>query len=234
MTDAEPLVVDNTMGAALIGVIFAGIFLTLRVWRLSSHNVLLLFVIMVLVLSEFGGRTFASPSTNTNRPLLRISMHLFTIQALRLTTWAQLKQLKGLSMAVNILAALGDALIAGALCFFLQRSRTGFRKSDTMISKLLSSVVTRFAVYSNSVLATLNARQAIRELGEDDDDLSFSFRMRPMFSKTFESTFPTKTPQQLSSNVSLAILYENVDTKWADRTTEMREYLHQDRHKQAV
>ena len=31
-------------------------------------------------------------------------------------------------MTVNVLAAVADALIAGALCFFLQRSRTGFRK----------------------------------------------------------------------------------------------------------
>jgi hypothetical protein len=31
-------------------------------------------------------------------------------------------------MTVNVLAAVADALIAGALCFFLQRSRTGFKK----------------------------------------------------------------------------------------------------------
>lgn len=33
-------------------------------------------------------------------------------------------------MTVNLLAAVADALIAGALCFFLQRSRTGFKKYD--------------------------------------------------------------------------------------------------------
>jgi hypothetical protein len=37
-------------------------------------------------------------------------------------------------------------------------------------------------VYSNSVLATLNARQAIRELGEDSEDLSFS--LQPTFVKS--------------------------------------------------
>ena len=31
-------------------------------------------------------------------------------------------------------------------------------------------------VYSNSVLATLNARQSIRGLGEDSDELSFSLQ----------------------------------------------------------
>lgn len=38
------------------------------------------------------------------------------------------------------------------------------------------------AVYSNSVLATLNARQAIRELGEDSENLSFS--LQPTFLKS--------------------------------------------------
>ncbi|KAG5339360.1 hypothetical protein C0989_004602 [Termitomyces sp. Mn162] len=54
---------------------------------------------------------------------------------LKLKTWVQLEQLKGLSMVVNILAALGDGLIAGTLCYFLQRSRTGFKKSvDTILT----------------------------------------------------------------------------------------------------
>ncbi|KAG6847293.1 hypothetical protein H0H93_008986 [Arthromyces matolae] len=56
-----------------------------------------------------------------------------------------------------------------------------------------------FAVYSNSVLATLNARQSIRELGEDNDDLTFSFRMRPIFSKTFENI---DTSQQYDHGLS--------------------------------
>ncbi|KAG6896678.1 hypothetical protein C0992_006751 [Termitomyces sp. T32_za158] len=193
-------------------------------------------------------------STGTKLP------DIASLASLKLRTWVQLGQLKvrlisyvdiltalnaadrtrtlqWLSMAVNILAALGDALIAGALCFFLQRSRTGFRKSDTMIRKLImftvsTGVLTSICaiaslvsilvwpstliyaafyfclgrLYSNSVLATLNARQSIRELGEDSDELSFSFRMRPMFSKTFENVFSTK-PQQLNSNVSLFDLF---------------------------
>lgn len=39
-----------------------------------------------------------------------------------------------------------------------------------------------FSVYSNSVLATLNARQSIRELGEDSSD-DLLFTMQPTFSK---------------------------------------------------
>jgi hypothetical protein len=38
-------------------------------------------------------------------------------------------------MTVNVLAAVADALIAGALCFFLHRSRTGFKKYKPFLHK---------------------------------------------------------------------------------------------------
>jgi hypothetical protein len=44
------------------------------------------------------------------------------------------------------------------------------------------------AVYSNSVLATLNARIAIRGLGEDSDELSFSLQTA---TKSCQPTFNT-------------------------------------------
>ncbi|GLB33468.1 hypothetical protein LshimejAT787_0103520 [Lyophyllum shimeji] len=201
----NPEVLGNMVWSILLEVLFNAFigffvqgFLTLRVWRLSGGNVPLIVLTVSLVVAEFGCSV------------------AFTIHSMKLVTWEQLAELKGLSMAVNILAAVTDALIAGALCFFLHRSRTGFRKSDTMISKLImftvsTGVLTSICaiaslvsiivwgktliyvafyfslgrLYSNSVLATLNARQAIRELGEDDsDDLSFSFKMQPTLSKS--------------------------------------------------
>jgi hypothetical protein len=43
-------------------------------------------------------------------------------------------------------------------------------------------------VYSNSVLATLNARQSIRGLGEDSDELSFSLQSISKRQRTNNST----------------------------------------------
>ena len=40
-----------------------------------------------------------------------------------------------------------------------------------------------YAVYSNSVLATLNARQAIRELGDNSEDDDLLFTLQPTFLK---------------------------------------------------
>jgi hypothetical protein len=62
---------------------------------------------------------------------------IYVAKAIHMTTFAELGTLKPLSMSVNALAAAGDVLIAVFLCTLLQQSRTGFRRSDTMINKLI-------------------------------------------------------------------------------------------------
>lgn len=148
---------------------------------------------------------------------------------MRLQTWGELTRLKGLSITVNILAAVADILIAASLCYFLHRSRTGFKKSDTMISRLILFTVSTgmltsicavaslisiliwgqtliyvafyFSLgrlYSNSVLATLNARNGIRELGEDSDEMSFSLQN---FSKSGEGQVGSLRPTNISIKI---------------------------------
>ncbi|KAJ3922697.1 hypothetical protein F5877DRAFT_63860 [Lentinula edodes] len=215
--DEPHIIVDNTMGAAFIGVICAAslygvqdlwyikclaslllnrgasfskkdlvyfyvvtnfsnpteqaklvCFLTMRVWKMSNQNKPLTLLIVLFVLGELGCSV------------------AFTISSLKLVTWKDLTNLKSLSMTVNVLGAVSDVIIAAGLFYFLHRSRTGFKKSDTMISKLclrcgftavfwedvrsilaLSTVRTLMRiskVYSNSLLATLNARKGIRRV----------------------------------------------------------------------
>ncbi|KJA30047.1 hypothetical protein HYPSUDRAFT_126725, partial [Hypholoma sublateritium FD-334 SS-4] len=171
----NPHTLDDIVWSILLEVLFNGLigllvqgFLTLRVWRLSGKNTSLT---LLIVRANY---------SNNFRP------HELTDCRMQLKTWVELEQLKGLSMAVNLLGAITDVIIAVALFLFLHRSRTGFKKSDTMISKLiLASGHTLIYVsfyfclgrlYSNSVLATLNARQIIRDLGENSDELSFSLQ----------------------------------------------------------
>ncbi|KAJ3867678.1 hypothetical protein EV359DRAFT_61274 [Lentinula novae-zelandiae] len=124
------------------------------------------------------------------------------LRRLKLVTWKDLTSLKSLSMTVNVLGAVSDVIIAAGLFYFLHRSRTGFKKSDTMISKLiliwgktLIYVAFYFSLgrlYSNSLLATLNARKGIRGLNvEEGDNVSVSLqtfsnklRLRPMRNMT--------------------------------------------------
>ncbi|KAF9483932.1 hypothetical protein BDN70DRAFT_873049 [Pholiota conissans] len=214
----NPNVLDKIVWSILLEVLFNGLigllvqgFLALRVWRLSGNNLPLTVVVGCLVLAGFGCSV------------------AFTAQSMQLQTWAQLERLKGLSMAVNLLGAITDVLITAALFVFLQRSRTGFKKSDNMISKLIAftvstglltsvcavaSLISILAsghtliyvafyfslgrLYSNSVLATLNARQIIRGLGENSDELSFSLQ-------TISKTDQRNHNSARSTNISIKI-----------------------------
>ncbi|KAJ2933488.1 hypothetical protein H1R20_g3644, partial [Candolleomyces eurysporus] len=130
-------------------------FLTLRVWRLSNENTVLTATVAALVLAEFG------------------SSVAFTIKSMRLRTWADLAQLKGLSITVNIVGVVADILITGALFFFLHRSRTGFKRSDTMISRLiLFTVSTGFLTSLCAIGSLVSVSNVVYllEVGTDDEN----------------------------------------------------------------
>ena len=51
--------------------------------------------------------------------------------------------MKSLALTFNALTAVTDVAIALVLCYLLQQSRTGFRRSDTLITKLIIFTVNR-------------------------------------------------------------------------------------------
>ncbi|KAF7331775.1 hypothetical protein MKEN_00057400 [Mycena kentingensis (nom. inval.)] len=141
---ANPTALSQLVWSILLEVLFNGLiglivqgFLTMRVWRLSNRNVGLTLIAGSLVLAEFACSV------------------AFTIQSMKLETWQELGQLKPLSMTVNVLGAGGDFVIAMFLVFYLRRSRTGFRKSDSMISKLIIFSVSTGLLTSVCAIASL-------------------------------------------------------------------------------
>jgi hypothetical protein len=94
-------------------------FLATRLYRLSNKNWLATGSVMMLVIAQF------------------LVVLVYATKAIHFDTFAQVTSLKALSMSINVTAAAGDILIAVFLCYLLQRSRTGFRKSDTMIDQLI-------------------------------------------------------------------------------------------------
>lgn len=54
-----------------------------------------------------------------------------------LGTFARLTELFQLSRTVNILGMVSDVCIAGSLIWLLQSSRTGFKRSDSIINRLI-------------------------------------------------------------------------------------------------
>jgi len=152
-------------------------FYIYRIWRVSGRNTVLITPILVLTLGEFG------------------SVLAYTVKAMPLRDFSELKHLRSLSMTVNALAATTDLSIAGWLSYKLYRSRSGFQRSDHIIKKLIVFTVNTGALtsvcavlslititifpdtfiyicfffsmgrlYSNSLLATLNARQMLRDI----------------------------------------------------------------------
>ncbi|SJL15367.1 uncharacterized protein ARMOST_18860 [Armillaria ostoyae] len=167
-------------------------FLTLRVWRLSNRKILVTAIVALLVVAEFG-----------------CVIAFGTLALINVHTFAELATLKYLSISVNALAASGDVLIAGTLCLLLHRSRTGFQKKVLTRKQILFAVNTGLLtsicavaslisiltapntfiyiafffcvgrLYSNSLLATLNARKRIRIAAEginSSSEISFSLK----------------------------------------------------------
>ncbi|KAH7916690.1 hypothetical protein BJ138DRAFT_3602 [Hygrophoropsis aurantiaca] len=112
-------------------------FLAMRVYRLSQKSILATGSVMALVIGEF------------------VLVVVYVAKALHFETFAQLTTLKALSMSVNAVAAAGDVLIAIFLCWLLQNSRTGFRRSDTMINKLILFTINTGLLTSICAVASL-------------------------------------------------------------------------------
>ncbi|KAF9268234.1 hypothetical protein L218DRAFT_1054048 [Marasmius fiardii PR-910] len=167
---------------------------------------------------------------------------VFTAISLQLVTWEDLNHLKGLSNTINVLGVVSDVFIAGGLFYYLHNSRTGFKRSDTIISKLppvvskltvnkivfsvstglltsicaIASLISNLVwgdtliyvtfyfclgrLYSNSLLATLNARKSIRGETKDGDSSSYSLQ-------TFSvpRTRSHKVPRPPTANIAIKI-----------------------------
>ncbi|KAJ7228989.1 hypothetical protein GGX14DRAFT_692836 [Mycena pura] len=140
----NPEALSRLVWSILLEVLFNGLiglivqaFLTMRVWRMSNRNKALTAIVALLVVAEFGCSV------------------AFTVESMKLGTWKELGELKGLSMTVNVLGAVSDFVIAVILVFYLRRSRTGFKKSDTMITKLIVFSVSTGLLTSVCAIASL-------------------------------------------------------------------------------
>ncbi|KAJ3911942.1 hypothetical protein F5877DRAFT_85363 [Lentinula edodes] len=147
-------------------------FLTWRIWRLSS-NIWVTSIVVSLVLAEFG------------------CVVAFGIVGLvRMSTFAELAaDLRTLLIAANALAAAGDVLIASISAILLQKSKTGFQRHAYIFAPILAAPSTFIYIpfffcmgrlYTNSLLATLNARKMIRNAGDNaqitsGQNFTFSF-----------------------------------------------------------
>jgi hypothetical protein len=129
----------QTLLGALVGLIVKTCF-GLRVWKFSKGNYLVTGLILGMALAQF-----ATAVVFTIR-----SFHLRVGQADEITTLAS----TALSLGVAT-----DIFTAASLSYFLHRMRTGYKKSDTLINRLIVYSVntgTLTSVFSVAVLVAYN------------------------------------------------------------------------------
>ncbi|KAI0821470.1 hypothetical protein BC629DRAFT_1587735 [Irpex lacteus] len=113
----------------------------LRIWRLS-HNVLLVVIILAITLTDLVAciskhrhLPVLYDTENNNPPLAVITVKAFS------TTFATLNKLDAL-FYLNFSAGLaGDGLVAISLCWILHQSRTGFGKTETIVTWLMTYII---------------------------------------------------------------------------------------------
>ncbi|KAF8814868.1 hypothetical protein BYT27DRAFT_7156633 [Phlegmacium glaucopus] len=162
-------------------------FYTYRVWCLKKKSYFLTALILLLILATVGCGT------------------VWVILSMQIPTYEKLLHISPLTITINALSTTVDVIIATTLCVLLNQARTGFKKSDTIINKLIIFVVNTgvlttccamaslislilspnsliyasfyFCIgrfYTNSFLATLNARRSIKDSVDDTSYMMMS------------------------------------------------------------
>ncbi|KAI0712261.1 hypothetical protein C8Q76DRAFT_845525 [Earliella scabrosa] len=170
------LILQITIGVVtgtIVKVLYA-----VRVWRFSNHNLPVTGLILLLTFGELGVAS------------------VYTYQGFHLDSLANIEDMKVIGTLSLALGMATDFVIALALCYFLRRLRTGYRKDDTAVNSLIVYAISTGGltslnqaeiqynfmpdnfifmgmyfvlskVYANSFLAALNTRRVSRGRGTD-------------------------------------------------------------------
>ncbi|KAI5122851.1 hypothetical protein M0805_003145 [Coniferiporia weirii] len=113
------------------------IIFLMRIWRLSKRNYYLTVTVGVLVTAQF------------------VSTCVYYGKAYRFTEFVELETIFTITRTINVLTALADTSVAAALVYLLHTSRTGFKSSDTMISRLIAFTVNTGLITSVCAIMSL-------------------------------------------------------------------------------
>ncbi|KAJ7662508.1 hypothetical protein B0H17DRAFT_1211900 [Mycena rosella] len=170
---------------ALATGITAGIvqlFYAYRVWKMSHHNVILTGIILlfILVLKHEVNNCLSTQKCQYPSHLATAAAGTAWVGlAFTAHTYERLLRITPLTITINSLSTGADVIITETLCFMLHQTRPPTLETETIINRLLivSSRTLVYAafyfcigrLYSNSLLASLNARGVIRGRINDID-----------------------------------------------------------------
>ncbi|KAK0221432.1 hypothetical protein IW262DRAFT_1481780 [Armillaria fumosa] len=128
-------ILQQTVGA-VVGCIVKTSF-ALRVWRFSERNKFITGIILLLTYGQLG---------------LAIT---FTLKAFELTGVFEVVNLRVLGSTSLGVGVLTDMVTAISLCYFLNKLRTGYHKSDSLVNSLVLYAINTGALTSAVSLSTL-------------------------------------------------------------------------------
>jgi hypothetical protein len=158
------------------------LFFVYRAWKLSNGNWFLSVPIAAASIAEFGVIT------------------TYVVKAVPIQDFTEAATLKSLSLTVNAMTAVTDVGIALVLCFLLQQSRTGFRRSDTLITKLIIFTV------NTGLLTSLDAIASLISYAASPNTfiyICFFFALGRLYSNSLLATLNVR--RSLSNNSSAAV-----------------------------
>ncbi|TDL19790.1 hypothetical protein BD410DRAFT_791655 [Rickenella mellea] len=142
---------------------FVQLFFAHRVWNFTSRNIYYGGLVVILATVQF----------------------VTTVRAFQLKAFSRLEEVKTTIVSSLAITVACDVVVTGILCFYLNRSRTGFKRTESLINNLMwYSLSTGLLpslfvgkLYSNSLLTILNGRASIRakwELGDNVQEVQLS------------------------------------------------------------
>jgi len=214
----HPQTLERLTWSVIMEALFTGVngaivqtFYTYRAWCLNK-SYFLTPLILFLILATVG------------------SGMAWVILAMQIRTYRQLLHISPLTITINALSTTVDVIIATTLCILLNKARTGFKRSDTIINKLIIFVVNTgvltsccaiaslislvlspdsliyaafyFCIgrfYTNSFLATLNARDSIKG---NVDDTSYMMMSLPCSGTDYSRTIAESKQQGLAIRIN--------------------------------
>ncbi|KAF8970170.1 hypothetical protein BDZ97DRAFT_1914862 [Flammula alnicola] len=199
----NPIALDSGVWSIISQIFISGTaaflvesFMVWHLYQLSNHNYLLTIPAMILAMAHLGVdfawpiQAFLGPDLSFTR-VKGLTVHLTS----SFSSLAVYHLLQPTAISGFIIGSVTDVYISGTLAYFLWSSRTGFKRSNDMIYRLIQYAITTgllttvdniislvlyvvrtdlyymffsfmmAKLYINSFLATLNSRRSIREAG---------------------------------------------------------------------
>lgn len=129
------LILQLTIGATVGAIV--KVYFAFRVWRFSSRNIWITGLILLLTLGQLGLAT------------------AFTIEAFKLPNVFAVHELRTLGTVSLGTGVATDVVTAIALCYFLNRLRTGLKSSDSLVNNLCAYAINTGVLTSTVSVATL-------------------------------------------------------------------------------